>query len=123
MRGGRRRSVGVLLGVVLVGGGGNADPVGIAFALASAGAYSAYILVSDRLLRDVDPLAFAALLTGGAATSFALFGASTGEIVAVGGWPRPRRPWLSARSWAASSRSARSSRGSASSAPARRRSS
>ena len=78
--------VGVLLGVVLVGGGGNADPVGIALALASAGAYSAYILVSDRLLRDVDPLAFAALLLGGAATSFAVFGASTGEIVAVGGW-------------------------------------
>jgi drug/metabolite transporter (DMT)-like permease len=77
--------VGVLLGVALVGGGGSADLVGIALALASAGAYSAYILVSDRLLRDVDPGAFAALLMAGAATSFLVFGASTGDLLSVGG--------------------------------------
>jgi drug/metabolite transporter (DMT)-like permease len=79
--------VGILLGVVLVGGGGTVDSVGIALALASAGAYSAYILASDRLLRGVDPLAFAALLLAGAATSFGVFGTWTGDIVAVGGWP------------------------------------
>jgi drug/metabolite transporter (DMT)-like permease len=77
--------VGVLLGVALVGGGGSADVLGIVLALASAGAYSAYILVSDRLLRDVDPTAFASLLMAGAATSFVVFGVSTGDLFAIGG--------------------------------------
>jgi drug/metabolite transporter (DMT)-like permease len=77
--------VGVLLGVALVGGGGSADVLGIGLALASAGAYSAYILVSDRLLRDVDPIAFASLLMAGAATSFVVFGVSTGDLFAIGG--------------------------------------
>ena len=44
-----------------------------------------YILVSDRLLRDTDPMAFAALLTGGAATAFLVFGSVTGDVVRVGG--------------------------------------
>jgi drug/metabolite transporter (DMT)-like permease len=77
--------VGALLGVALVGGGGSVDMLGIVLALASAGAYSAYILVSDRLLREVDPIAFATLLTAGAATSFLLFGASTGDLLVLGG--------------------------------------
>jgi drug/metabolite transporter (DMT)-like permease len=77
--------VGVLLGVALVGGGGSADVLGIVLALASAGAYSAYILVSDRLLRDIDPTAFASLLMAGAATSFVGFGVSTGDLFAIGG--------------------------------------
>ncbi len=77
--------VGVLLGVALVGGGGSADVLGIVLALASAGAYSAYILVSDRLLRDVDPTAFASLLMAGAATSFVVFGVSTADLFAIGG--------------------------------------
>lgn len=77
--------VGVLVGIVLVGGGGSADPVGIALALASAGAYAAYILASDRVLRDVDATAFTTLLTAGAATTFLAFDAATGELLAVGG--------------------------------------
>jgi drug/metabolite transporter (DMT)-like permease len=77
--------VGILLGVALVGGGGSADPVGIVLALASAGAYSAYILASDRLLRDTDPAAFAALLLAGAATSFLAFGTWSGSALTVGG--------------------------------------
>jgi drug/metabolite transporter (DMT)-like permease len=77
--------VGVLFGVALVGGGGSADVLGIVLALASAGAYSAYILVSDRLLRDIDPTAFASLLMAGAATSFVGFGVSTGDLFAIGG--------------------------------------
>ncbi|HET9939223.1 MAG TPA: EamA family transporter [Gaiella sp.] len=77
--------VGVLLGVVLVSGGGTPDAVGIAFALAAAGAYASYILVSDRLLRDTDPMAFAALLTGGASVAFLAFGSATGDVVRVGG--------------------------------------
>jgi drug/metabolite transporter (DMT)-like permease len=77
--------VGVLVGVGLVGWGGGADVVGIALALTSAGAYAAYILVSDRLLRDTDPMAFAALLTAGAATTFLVLDAATGELLSVGG--------------------------------------
>ena len=76
---------GVLVGVVLVGGGGGADPVGIALALASAGAYAAYILASDRVLRHVDPTAFTALLTAGAATTFLVLDAASGRLFAVGG--------------------------------------
>jgi drug/metabolite transporter (DMT)-like permease len=77
--------VGVVLGVVLVSGGGTGDALGIALALGSAAAYAAYILVSDRLLRDVDPLAFGALLTGGAATAFFVFGSVTGQAIELGG--------------------------------------
>ena len=114
--------VGVLLGVVLVSGGGTPDAVGIAFALAAAAAYAAYILVSDRLLRDIDPVAFAALLTGGAATAFLVFGSVTGDVARVGG-AAASWPWRAARSSAASSRSAPSSPRSGSSGPAPRHSS
>jgi drug/metabolite transporter (DMT)-like permease len=77
--------VGIIAGVVLVGGGGGADAVGIALALASAAAYSGYILASDRLLRDTDPLAFATYLLGGSAVAFCVFGASSGQLAAIGG--------------------------------------
>jgi drug/metabolite transporter (DMT)-like permease len=77
--------VGVLLGVVLVSGGGTADAAGIVLALAAALAYAGYVLVADRLLRDTEPMAFAALLTGGAATAFLAFGSVTGDVVRVGG--------------------------------------
>lgn len=76
--------VGVLVGVALVGGGGGADPVGIGLALASAGAYAAYILASDRVLRDVDPTAYSAVLTAGAATTFLALDGARGEIFSVG---------------------------------------
>ena len=85
MPGGRRRSPLCLLGIVLVSGGGTPDPLGIALALGSAAAYAAYILFSDRLLRDADPMAFAALLTGGAATAFLVFGSATSQLADVGG--------------------------------------
>ena len=76
----------VLAGVALVGGGaGSPDPLGIALALASATAYAAYILISDTMLRDVDPTAFATLLVAGAATAFLVFGASRGELGTIGG--------------------------------------
>ena len=76
----------VLVGVALVGGGaGTPDPVGIVLALGAALAYAAYILVSDRLLRGVDPVGFAALLVAGAATAFLAFGSVRGELAPVGG--------------------------------------
>jgi drug/metabolite transporter (DMT)-like permease len=86
---GARRGVAlgaVLVGVALVGGGaGSPDPLGVVLALASASAYAAYILFSDRLLGGVDPVAFAAVLVTGAATTFLAFGASRGELAEVGG--------------------------------------
>ena len=78
--------VAVLTGVGLVSGGASApDPFGIVLALSSAAAYAAYVLISDRLLRGVDPLAFATLLVAGAATAFIAFGGSQGTLTAVGG--------------------------------------
>jgi drug/metabolite transporter (DMT)-like permease len=75
----------VLVGVALVGGGaGVPDPLGIALALASASVYAAYVLLSDRILRGVDPVAFAAPLVAGAATAFLVFGASRGELGSIG---------------------------------------
>lgn len=59
------------------------DPLGVAFALASAGWYAGYILVSERALRGSDPWV---------ATGWILFGASlTFGLVAArqGLWPVP----------------------------------
>ena len=53
--------VGIFGGVALVGGAAtNPDLVGVGMALGSAAAYAVYILLSDRLLRDADPMALAA---------------------------------------------------------------
>jgi drug/metabolite transporter (DMT)-like permease len=85
----RRRLValaGIFGGVALVGGAAvNPDLVGIGMALGSAAAYAVYILLSDRLLRDADPMALAAYLTAGAATSFIVAGGVLGSLGAVGG--------------------------------------
>lgn len=85
-----RRRVGALVaifgGVALVGGAAvNPDVVGIGMALGSAAAYAVYILLSDRLLRDADPMALAAFLTAGAATSFIVAGGVVGSLGKVGG--------------------------------------
>lgn len=77
----------VLVGVALVGGGGagSPDPVGIALALGAALVYAAYVLLSDRLMRGIDPVGFAALLVAGAATAFLVFGGVRGELGTIGG--------------------------------------
>jgi drug/metabolite transporter (DMT)-like permease len=78
--------VGIFAGVALVGGAAtNPDLVGVAMALGSAAAYAVYILLSDRLLRDADPIALAAYLTTGAATSFFVAGGLLGSLGTVGG--------------------------------------
>ena len=78
--------VGIFGGVALVGGAAvNPDLVGIGMALGSAAAYAVYILLSDRLLRDADPMALAATLTAGATTSFFVAGGVLGSLGAVGG--------------------------------------
>jgi len=85
----RRRLValmGIFGGVALVGGAAtNPDLVGVAMALGSAAAYAAYILLSDRLLRDSDPMALAAYLTAGAASTFLVAGGLLGSLGTVGG--------------------------------------
>jgi len=78
--------VAIFAGVALVGGAATSpNPVGIAMALGSATAYAAYILLADRLLRDADPMALAAYLTSGAATSFLVAGGLLGSLGTVGG--------------------------------------
>ncbi len=78
--------VGIFGGVALVGGAAvNPDLVGIGMALGSAAAYALYILLSDRLLRDADPMALAAYLTAGAATTFFVAGGLLGSLATVGG--------------------------------------
>lgn len=78
----------ILLGIALVGGGAaSPDALGLVFALASAGVYAVYILASDRLLRGVDPVAYSAMLTAGAAASFLAIGTVEGDLTHLGGAP------------------------------------
>ena len=66
---------GIFAGVALVGGAAaNPDALGIRWRSARRRAYAVYILLSDRLLRDADPMALTALLTAGASTSFLVAG-------------------------------------------------
>ena len=77
---------GIFGGVALVGGAAvNPDLLGLGMALGAGAAYAVYILLSDRLLRDTDPLALAAYLTAGAATSFLVVGGALGSLGTVGG--------------------------------------
>ena len=77
---------GIFGGVALVGGAAtNPDLVGVGMALGSAAAYAIYVLLSDRLLRDAEPMALAAYLTVGATTSFFVAGGVLGSLGTVGG--------------------------------------
>jgi drug/metabolite transporter (DMT)-like permease len=77
---------GILGGVALVGSGAvDVDPLGTTIALVAAGIYALYILASDRLLRGVDPVAYSAALTAGAAAAFLLIGGAQGSLGTVGG--------------------------------------
>jgi drug/metabolite transporter (DMT)-like permease len=78
--------VAILTGVALVGGGAvSFDALGVLLAIGSAGVYAVYILVSDRLLRGADPVAYSTLLTSGAAISFLGLGVAQGSLLALGG--------------------------------------
>ena len=81
-----RRSSAILAGVALVGGGAvSPDPLGVTLAIGAAVVYAVYILASDRLLRGVDPVAYAAVLTTGAAVAFLTVGGAQGSLLHVGG--------------------------------------
>lgn len=78
--------VAIFAGVALVGGGAaHPDALGIGLALAAAVAYAVYVLLSDRLLRDADPIALTAILTAGAAVTFLAIGGGGGTLAQVGG--------------------------------------
>ena len=72
-------SVGLVLVLVAAGTGGF-DVPGALLALAAALTYTAYILVSDRLIGEVDPFALALLVLTGATASFAVAGLVTGTL-------------------------------------------
>ena len=66
--------------LVLAGGLGRLDPVGVGIAFAAAVAYSAYILVSAGQLRQTDPFVLAALVTTGAGVVLIGGSAAQGDI-------------------------------------------
>jgi len=72
-------SFGLVL-VLLAAGTGAFDVGGALLALAAALTYTAYILVSDRVLGKVDPFALALLVLTGATASFAVAGVVTGSL-------------------------------------------
>lgn len=69
------------------------DAVGVAFGLAAAVWYAGYILVGERVLAELDPLATAALVATGAALSFAVVGGLVMGDVDLGS--------ISAKAWLA----------------------
>jgi drug/metabolite transporter (DMT)-like permease len=81
-------SSGVTL-VLLGAGGGEFDVLGAAMGVGAALTYTAYILVSDAVVGELDPLPLSALVTTGAALTFGVIGASSGAIhtgFAAEGW-------------------------------------
>jgi drug/metabolite transporter (DMT)-like permease len=72
-------SAGLVL-VLLAAGTGAFDLPGALLALAASVTYTAYILISDRIVGAVDPFALAALVLTGATASFAVAGLATGSI-------------------------------------------
>lgn len=72
-------SAGLVL-VLLAAGTGAFDLAGALIALGASLTYTSYILVSDRIVDDVDPLVLSALVLTGAAFSFGVTGALTGSL-------------------------------------------
>jgi len=78
--------------LVLVGGGiGDLDALGVAMACGAATAYATYILCTDRAASGADPFALPALIATGAAMSFGTAGLVSGSLhlgdaVDAAGW-------------------------------------
>jgi drug/metabolite transporter (DMT)-like permease len=66
--------------LVLVGGLGSVDPLGVTLALASAVAYAAYVLTSAGALARTDPFLLTALVTTGAAVTLTAAGAAQSDV-------------------------------------------
>jgi drug/metabolite transporter (DMT)-like permease len=87
-------------GTVLVLAGGSVgaiDGLGVALAICCAIVYAAYILMSDRMVGNVDPFVLAGLITTGAAVSMTTVGAASGSLsfgFDASGWL-----WILALAW------------------------
>jgi drug/metabolite transporter (DMT)-like permease len=66
--------------LVLVGGLNSIDPLGALLALASAVAYTAYILTSAGQLERTEPMLFAALVATGSAITLTVGGAAQADV-------------------------------------------
>jgi len=72
-------SAGLVL-VLLAAGTGSFNLTGALLALAASLTYTAYILVSDRIVGEIDPFALALLVLTGATASFTVAGLVTGSL-------------------------------------------
>ena len=72
-------SVGLVL-VLLAAGTGSFDATGALLALGASVTYTAYILISDRVVGEIDPFALSALVLAGATASFAVAGLASGTL-------------------------------------------
>ncbi|PTL59784.1 transporter [Paraconexibacter algicola] len=78
--------------LVLLGGGvGDLDGLGVTMAVGAALAYATYILCTDRAATDAEPFALSAFITTGAALSFGVAGLASGELdpgamIGAAGW-------------------------------------
>ena len=90
--------VGALLlasaGLAMTIGGGRGTALGIALALGAALVYAVYIVVGTRVLRDVDPLAGAAVICAGAAASYALLAVLSAAAGEAPRFPATASGWL-----------------------------
>jgi drug/metabolite transporter (DMT)-like permease len=66
--------------VLLAAGTGVFDLTGALLALAASVTYTTYILISDRIIGALDPLALSTLVLTGATASFAVAGVATGSL-------------------------------------------
>ena len=73
--------------LVLLGGLGNIDPLGVVLALGSSVAYSGYILASAGQLERTDPFLLTALITTGAAVTLTAGGTTQSDVSFDAGLP------------------------------------
>jgi drug/metabolite transporter (DMT)-like permease len=66
--------------VLFVGGPADIDALGVALAIAAALVYTVYILASEPVLADADPLSLATLVCAGAALTFTVAAVASGEL-------------------------------------------
>jgi drug/metabolite transporter (DMT)-like permease len=66
--------------VLFVGGPGDLDAVGVAFAVGASLVYTVYILASESVLADAEPISLAALVCAGAAATYLVAGVASGRM-------------------------------------------